>query len=222
MDLDDVMRTTAACRDFTDEAVDAATLHRVLDRARFAPSGGNAQGWRVIVVHDRDKRVRLAGLCQPTWNAYIAMRVAGERPFQTVTSTELDIEAAEQEHAANPLLDVLPDAPVVLVVAVDLKLVAAMDAELDRVGIVGGASVYPFCHNVLLSARNEGLGGVMTTFLARAEAEAQALLDVPTDHAIAAMIVLGHPVKQVTKLGRDPVEAFTTVDSFDGEPFSGR
>ncbi len=214
------MRTTAACRDFTDAPVEAATLHRVLDRARFAPSGGNAQGWRVIVVDDRAKREQLAALCQPTWNVYMAMKAAGERPFQTVTPTKLDVDVAAQEHVPNPLLDVLPTAPVVLVVVVDLTLVAAMDAELDRVGVIGGASVYPFCHNVLLSARNEGLGGVMTTFLGRAEADAQAVLGVPSDHAVAAMIVLGHPVKQVTKLGRKPVEAFTTMDAFDGDAFS--
>ena len=51
----------------------------------------------------------------------------------------------------------------VLVVCVDLRLVAASDQDLDRVGIVGGASVYPLVWNILLAARNEGFGGTITT-----------------------------------------------------------
>lgn len=42
---------------------------------------------------------------------------------------------------------------VVLVVCVDLAVVAALDQELDRVGVIAGASVYPFAWNVLLAAR---------------------------------------------------------------------
>ena len=52
MELDLAMRTTGAVRGFTDAPVDDATLYRVLDRARFAPSGGNRQPWRVIVLED--------------------------------------------------------------------------------------------------------------------------------------------------------------------------
>ncbi|MBK5286974.1 MAG: nitroreductase family protein, partial [Acidimicrobiia bacterium] len=52
MDLHHALTTTGAIREFTDDPVDDATLARVLDVARFAPSGGNRQGWRVIVVKD--------------------------------------------------------------------------------------------------------------------------------------------------------------------------
>ena len=56
MDMIDVMRTTFAARDFTNEDVPDEVLHRVLDNARFAPSGGNRPGWHVIVVRDKAKR----------------------------------------------------------------------------------------------------------------------------------------------------------------------
>ena len=52
MDLIDTLRTTGAVREFTDEPVPDDVLARVLDTARFAPSGGNRQGWRVVVVQD--------------------------------------------------------------------------------------------------------------------------------------------------------------------------
>lgn len=65
MELYDVMRTTFACREFTGEPVPDAVLHRIVDNARFAPSGGNRQGWRIINVTDPDIRQRLADLSLP-------------------------------------------------------------------------------------------------------------------------------------------------------------
>ena len=50
MDLIETLRSTGTVREFTDEPVDDAVLARVLDTARFAPSGANAQAWRVVVV----------------------------------------------------------------------------------------------------------------------------------------------------------------------------
>ena len=53
MELNDVMRTTFAARDYTGEEMSDAVLYEILDNARFAPSGGNRQGNRVIVVRDQ-------------------------------------------------------------------------------------------------------------------------------------------------------------------------
>ena len=97
-----------------------------------------------------------------------------------------------------------------------------MDGVLHRPPLAGGASVYPFCWSILLSARSRGLGGVMTTFLSRAEPAAARELGLPAHHALAATIFLGVPEHQPTRLRRQPVEAFTTVDRFDGLPFDVR
>jgi nitroreductase len=86
--------------------------------------------------------------------------------------------------------------------------------------MAGGASIYPFAWNTLLAARAEGLGGVITTMAIRREPEVKALLGVPDHFAIAAVIALGYPTRQPTKLTRQPVEGFTTVDRFDGAVFS--
>ena len=45
------------------------------------------------------------------------------------------------------------------------------------------------------------------------------LLGLPDGHAIAAMLGIGHPVDQPTKLRRNPVDSFTTIDTVDGPPF---
>ena len=221
MDLDEVMRTTFSCRDWTDEPVDDATLHRILDVARFAPNGGNRQGWHVIVIRDRATREKLIPLIRPTTSVYVAQVQAGEVPWNSVNPTSVDIEAAIAADLDFPGLDRLVDVPVLFAVTVDLSVVASFVKELDRVGVISGASIYPFVWNILLAARNEGLGGVLTTYLAGREAEAQAVLGLPPHHAVAALVPLGHPVKQLTKLRRKPVREFTTVDRFDGPAFGG-
>ncbi|MDX1383569.1 MAG: nitroreductase family protein [Thermoanaerobaculia bacterium] len=222
MDFDDVIRTTFAAREFTSDPVPDGDLYRILEQARFAPSGGNRQGWHVIVVREPAVRRRLAEIIQPVWRLYRAQVRAGENPFNTVVPSRVDREAALREPAPLPFVDHLHDLariPVLLVITVDLAVVAAMDADLDRVGVVAGASIYPFVWSLLLSARNAGYGGVLTTFLAAGEAEAREALAIPDRHAVAAMVPLGRPVKQLTRLRRKPVESFTTLDRCDGPPF---
>ena len=214
IDLRTTIRTTGSVRSFTDEPVEPSLLHAVLDDARFAPSGGNRQPWRVAVVEDRPTRRQLADLMREVWDEYVAANATGVTAFAMGRSID-----APAVSAPNPLLDTIDTVPVVLAVAADLQRISMMDGNLDRPPVTGGASIYPFCWNLLLSARAHGLGGVMTTFLSRAELAAAPLLALPVDHALVATIFLGHPVHQPTKLSRRPVSSFTTVDRFDGEPF---
>jgi len=225
MDLQESLRTTGAVRRFTTEPVDDATVYALLDDARFAPSGGNRQGWRVAVVKDIERRRQLGVLMQTVWNEYRSADGASTAPFAVVDDEGEPTPAADPGVAAgapfvaNDLLDHITEIPVVLTVAADLRRIAMMDRDLDRVPITGGASIYPFCWNLMLAARARGLGGVITTFLARAEPAARSIIGLPPASAIAATIFIGHPVHQPTRLRRDPVESFTTIDSFDGEPF---
>ena len=216
MEIRDAIRTNGTVRDFTDESVDDATIASVLDDARFAPSGGNRQPWRVAVVDDPTLRRELATLMQPVWDEYLETTAAGGTPFNVVDYVKPDDVTPNK---ANALLANIETIPVVLAVAVDLSNVAMMDAELDRPPVTGGASIYPFCWNLMLSARAHGLGGVMTTFLSRVEPAAAPALGLPDHHALVTTIFLGHPVHQPTKLKRQPVESFATRNRFDGSTF---
>ena len=208
MELREAIRTNGTVRDFTDEPVDDATIASILDDARFAPSGGNRQPWRVAVVKDLVLRRELATLMQPVWDEYLETAMVGGTPFNAVDYVKpTDISA----NKANPLLTDIETIPVVLAVAVDLSNVAMMDSGLDRPPVTGGASIYPFCWNLMLSARAHGLGGVMTTFLSRVEPAAAPALGLPEHHALVTTIFLGHPVHQPTKLKRNPVESFATT-----------
>ena len=220
MELYEVMRTTFSARDFADEPVSDEVLGRILEHARFAPSGGNRQGWHVIVVRDPAKRAALAPLIEPTYKRYLAEVKAGANPWNTIEPA--DIEQADVDAVTIPpgFIDRLIHAPVVLLVTVDLSVVASMDQHLPRIGVISGASIYPLVWNILLGARNEGLGGTLTTFLVAEEAKAKALFGIPDNHALAAMLPIGKPVKQLTRLRRNPVSAFATIDTFDGDAFS--
>jgi nitroreductase len=225
-DLETALRTTAAIREFTDRPVTRAELVRLLDVARFAPSGGNQQAWHVVTVEDPEIRARLGELIVASAKEYLALAQSGARPFGLSAHGRwpgpgaVDLEAARAGPLDAPVFDDLANAPALLAVLVHLPQVAAMDAELDRHGLVAGASIYPFCRDLLLAARLLGLGGVLTTFAVRREPEALAALAVPEGWALAAVMALGEPVHQPTRLRRNPVAAFATVDTFSGPPLT--
>lgn len=229
MDLAAAMRTTGAVRTFRPEPVDDGTVARILELARFAPSGGNRQPWRVAVVRDPAVRRRIRDLAVLGWREYAAHLEAGLVPFapgpdgRPVEGPAAGIDVAEAHRRPAParFVDDLDTAPVLLVVAAHLPSLAVLDAGLGRQSIVGGASVYPFVQNLLLAARAEGLGGVLTTFLCRQEPAARRVLGMPPDCALAALVALGVPERFPQRLARRPVEAFTTIDRFDGPPFPG-
>ncbi|MDQ3761034.1 MAG: nitroreductase family protein [Actinomycetota bacterium] len=224
MELYEVMRTTSATRAFTSEAVPDAVLHRILDHARFAPSGGNRQGWHVVVLRDPEIRRRIRELYSLSWREYMAHVDAGLVPFAPRecgrwTGPAVDLDAARELPRPNDFADTLDTVPVLLLLIAHLGSLACVDNGLDRQSIVGGGSIYPFAQNILLAARNEGLGGVLTSVLVRQEPAVRELIGIPDDHAVAGLIALGHPVRAVRKLRRRPVEQFTTVNRFDGSGF---
>jgi nitroreductase len=221
MELIKALRTTGAVRDFTDRAVDDAVLARVLDTARFAPSGGNAQSWRVVVVKDPEKRRRLRDFYLRGSGDYMAMLAAGLRPWAPTNDRDAEARALAAENAAAPggFAERFDEAPVLLALFADLSLLAAIDRDSDRYTFAGGASIYPFAWSILLAAHEEGLGGVITTIAIRSEGQVKALLGAPDPLALAAVIVLGYPVRRPTRLRRASVASFATVDSIDGSVF---
>lgn len=225
MELYDAMRSTPATRAFTDDPVDDAVLYRMLEHARFAPNGGNRQGWSVVVLRDPDVRRRIRELHQLGWREYAAHIRAGLVPFAATDGGRwpgpaVDLDQARDTPAPQDFGDHLEHVPALLLIVAELGVLAAMDNGLDRQSIVGGGSIYPFCHNLLLAARNEGLGGVLTTAVVRQEPAVKQLLGIPDGYAVAGLMAIGRPVKVITKLRRAAVEEFTVVDHFDGRPFT--
>ena len=163
-----------------------------------------------MVVQDPAVRRALRDLYLPGWYDYLAMTMAGVRPWAPTNDPAVEAEATAEaaavaESAAasgGGFAEHLDEAPVLLALFVDLSVLAAVDRDHERYSFAGGASVYPFAWNLLLAARAEGLGGVITTMAIRREDEVKALLHAPDDVALAAVIALGHPVRQPRRLTR--------------------
>lgn len=215
MDLFEAMRCAPTTRRFSDEPVAEEALHRVLDSARYAPSGGNRQGWRVVVVRDPENRRAIRDLYLPHWRAYME-HTGGAQILRS--PDELDGPRVRMVQRADGYAQHLDEIPVHMVLGVQIADVLATDAHLPRQSIVGGASIYTFVQNVLLGLRAEGLGAALTTLLVPAEAEVRELLGIPEDVALAGHIGVGHRADPwPTRLARKPVEEFAFSERY-GEP----
>jgi nitroreductase len=217
MDLLEVMRCAPTSRRFKAEPVPRESLVRALDAARFAPSGGNRQGWRVVVVENAESRTALRDLYLPHWRAYLE-QTGGARMLAEPDS--FDPRRVRMVRRADDYATGLDQVPLHLVVGVRLEDLAVTDEALPRTSIVGGASVYPFAQNLLLALRNEGLGAAMTTLLVPAERQVRELLSIPGDVAVAAHIGVGHRADPwPAQLSRRPVEEFAFSERF-GDPLA--
>ncbi|MGC1420191.1 MAG: nitroreductase family protein [Acidimicrobiales bacterium] len=228
MELTSALRTTGSIRDFTVQPVEDNLLWSILDDARFAPSGGNRQAWRVVVVRDGRLRRAVRDAYLDAWHDYVAHLLAGVIPFSPRASDEDRSAALAQRSAAKgrsrpqDFSERLDEAPVMLVICANLEVLAATDRDLGRYQLVGGASIYPFVWSILLAARERDLAGVMTTVATRNEPVLRAILSIPVNYAVASIVILGYPSKRHTKLSRRPVDAFTTLDTFEGPAFTQR
>jgi len=226
VELIETLRTTGAVREFEDTPVPDATVHRILDTARFAPNGGNRQAWRVIVVKDPVLRRAMRQAYLPGWYQYLAQASAGLTPWAVVTDRERERQAIlgapviAEAAAQGPggFAEEFDRIPVMLVLLADLAKLSTVDRDCGHYTMVGGASIYPFAWSILLAARAEGLAGVMTTMVVRDEVAVKELLGVPDTVSLVGVLALGVPVRQPLRLRRDPVSAFATIDRFDGDP----
>jgi nitroreductase len=149
MELLEALRTTGTIRDFRPEPVADEAIYRILEAARFAPSGGNRQSWHVVLVKDPAIRTGLRDLYLPTWYEYLSQRGAGLVPFAPLTDESAEAQAiasagdvaAEARRGPGGFAEHLDEAPVILVLLSDLRALAAVDKHVDRYTFCGGASV---------------------------------------------------------------------------------
>jgi len=216
IDLREAMSTLRAVRRLKPDPIPGDVLERVLEAATWAPTGGNAQPWRVIVVRDREKLARLGELYAKGWHAYAKghMALIADAPEAVRASTE------KMFGAGNYLADHFAELPALLVFCFNPKMMAITDIKLDRVSVVGGASIYPAVQNALLACRAEGLGCVLTTLLCECEDEVREILEIPEPWGTAAAVPIGYPVlRGHGPLSRRPVEKLAFDDAW-GTPHS--
>jgi nitroreductase len=217
MELYDVMSTLRAVRRLRPDPIPDDVVERVLTAATWAPSGGNHQSWRVIAVTDPALKQGLENLYRPHWEAYIPGyedRLAGLPP-ESLTKARRSLDAGTY------LATHMHEAPIICVFCFNTDGLTITDAALDRPSVVGGGSLYPAVQNLLLAARQEGLGCVLTTLLCTEEPKVKALLKIPEDWHTYAHVPLGYPVGGGHgPLARRSVDKMAFSNTF-GQPLRG-
>ncbi|MEA3077160.1 MAG: hypothetical protein QOF60_2068 [Actinomycetota bacterium] len=192
MDLFEAIRTTRAMRRLDpDKPVSDDDLWTIIEAATKAPSGGNGQPMRWIVVKDAEKRRRLGEIYKECW-APVAKMYHDRTPADDTTTTRV-------LRSADHLGDHMGEAPVILVPA-------AKNGD--------PASIYPGVQNLFLAARALGLGTTLTTVHQFKEQEVRDILAIPEDVKTYALIPVGYPLGNWGEAVRRPVEEVTYWDDW--------
>lgn len=211
MPLYDAMSTLRAVRRLRPDPVPHDALGRILQAAAWAPSGGNAQPWRMVVVQDAAKRKQLGDLYRPHWHRFAGNYRKGLENLEGEARAQLERTLAASDHLGENM----GNAPVLMVVCYNPKLMAITDADLGRPSVVGGGSVYPAVENLMLACVNEGLGCTLTTLLCFEESAIKELLGLPDDWYTCAVLPIGYPVgKGHGSISRRPVSKLCYADTF--------
>src|SRR5919198_192870 len=212
------MRTSRAVRRLRPDPIPDEVLRRVLAAATWAPTGGNRQAWRVIVVKDPVRKQRLGELYKKI--AVPFMQSYAER-FTALPEAER-AKAEKMLRSGLYLAEHFGEAPVILIFCFHPDGLAVTDADLGRVSVVGGGAIYPAVENLLLACRAEGLGCVLTTLLCECEPQVRELLTIPEPWGTAAAIPVGYPVlRGHGPVSRRPVAELAFINSW-GTPFTKR
>ena len=215
MDLYEAMSSCRAVRRLRADPIPDDVLARLVQAAVWAPTGGNVQPWRVILVREPAALRSLGALYEKAWGEY-----SGQVRKGLAALPEERRAPHERTLAAGDYLAAhFAETPVVAVFCFDPKQMAITDAGLTRPSVVGGGSVYPAVQNFLLAARAEGLGCVLTTLLCQHEAAVKTLLDIPDGWGTCAAVPLGYPLRRGHgPLSRKPSERLAFADRW-GAPY---
>ncbi|MFT7649216.1 MAG: nitroreductase [Candidatus Poriferisodalaceae bacterium] len=214
VDTYDAMSTLRAVRRLRTDPIPDDVMERVLQAACWAPTGGNQQPWRVIVVRSDEKKRALQDIYEPEWFEY----AKGWDARLAVMSEEERPRWERILDAGNHLAEHLAEAPAILMFLGNPKFMAITDAKLDRISMVGGGSVYTAVQNAMLACVVEGLGCTLTTLHCLKEPEVKAALDIPDPWATLAMVPIGYPVgKGHGPITRQPPAAMAFDDTFGTE-----
>ncbi|MGH9213677.1 MAG: nitroreductase family protein [Acidimicrobiales bacterium] len=192
VELFEALRTTRAMRRFDlTRPVPDASIWTIIEAATRAPSGGNRQPVRWLVVQDERTRRELGTVYRSAWRAVRAG--LGARLLS-------DPQLARVFQAAEHLAEHMGDVPLIIVPC-------AAGAS--------PASVYPAIQNLLLAARGLGLGTTLTTAHLAREHEVRKILSIPDDVSTYAVIPVGYPLGRWVDVQRRPVEEVTYWNRWD-------
>src|SRR5262249_8230631 len=199
MDFFEVATTQRAIRRLKPDPIPDAVLARIMDAAICAPSGGNRQGWRFVVVRDAATRARLGQLYRESWN-----ELATAPSSRNAAAAPRDSALGKMAASAAHLAEHLAEAPVLILACIETDGVAPT--------VTTGASIYPAVQNIMLAARALGIGSCITTIHRYRDAQVKELLGIPAGIETCALIPLGYPLGKFGRPPRQPVGEVTFAD----------
>jgi nitroreductase len=203
-----MLHTTRAMRRLKPDPVPDTLIHQILHAAVAAPSGGNRQRWRFLVVKDPNVKKRVQYYYQKALDEVVAPRYRTSAPPPGVTRQQYE----RQLDAVTYLTEHFHEAPV--------WIVACLDEGDYTPSRSSGASIYPAVQNMLLAARALGLGATLTTRHLVYEAEVEDILGLPPGVHSYAILPIGYPMGRFGPVGRGPLTDVVYLDAW-GQPYPG-
>jgi nitroreductase len=200
MDFFEVATSTPTMRRFVDRPIPEPELVRILETANMAPSGSNAQPWEFVIVRDAAARREIQRLYDAVWGPYKDSAIIRGR-------TTLSPRAVKALKTGDEFAAQLAIVPVHVVVFLDrpkMRVERGSEADLFNFGATYG-SIFPAIELMTLAARALGIGSAMTTMLTSKESETKALLGVPEQYQLIALVPMGYPADDFKRPMRKPV-----------------
>ena len=179
-DLFQIIRTARSMRRLKPDPVPNELIRKILEAGVCAPSGGNMQRWRFLVVRDPQIKLTVGAYYKRAWDEQVAPRYRAGEPAPGMSGERfLRLLDAAEYLAAH-----IHEAPVWIVPCL----------EGDTPTRTSGSSIYPAVQNMLLAARALGLGATLTTLYLSFEKEAEAALGLPPGVHSYALLPIGYPM----------------------------
>ena len=182
MDVYEALYTTRAMRRVKPDPIPADVQARILDAAVRAPSGGNMQGWRFLLVDDPGVRAQLGTMYRECldqlWATFYADRLAAA-------------EAAPDDPESRQLLRIRASADHLGDHFGEVPLLLFGFVQHDP----SGGSIFPAIWSAQLAARAEGVGSSLTSVLMFRGPDVLSLLGVPAAEGwlMACCVTFGYP-----------------------------
>jgi F420 biosynthesis protein FbiB-like protein len=198
MDFFEVVHTQRAIRRFKPDPVPEEAIRTMVDAAIRAPSGGNTQPWAFLVVSDPAKRKVIGDAVKA------GKTDAEERRAEAMT---FDPSRRRLRLGSIAFRENVASAPVLIIPC----LVNPTSPSRDVNSLFAGSSIYGAVQNLMLAARAQGLGTLMTTFNIAIEPLIRSEFGLPDDARPVAVIPVGYPAEgeRFGPTTRKPAESVT-------------
>ncbi|HEY2385610.1 MAG TPA: nitroreductase family protein [Candidatus Binatia bacterium] len=214
--LFEIMYSLRAIRRLKPDRVPEDVVWKVLEAGTMAPSGGNSQPWRFVVLQDPELKRFVQERYLRVLRVYLQATAEAAGRRQPPPGPDEAARQVRTRDAALHLGEHLHEAPLLLLVCmVQRDLALLRDAQGNLRGPAVYSSIFPAVQNILLACRAFGLGATLTTLHLGFEGQIKERLGIPADVETVAMLPIGYPIGRFGPTRRTRVEDVTYWDGWN-------